>query len=337
MKKIGFSIFPGWKEIKEEQIKLMKIARDYGFSEIFMGIGPGTHWKTPVREAFEIAKELLRGADDYYAFLDINPEILKELNSSPRDLSKFKEAGFKGVRADYGFKKEEIVEMSRQLIVELNPMLVTREELEYITRNADPERVKAIHNYYPVIYSGISREIFHEKNRLLKEKGIEIGAFISTPMFNLRTTLEILRFIEPFDSANYLFKYVDRVLIGDPIPKEEWLIQVQEVARLEGNVVRIKVYREDVIEYLTKNKFRVEDEDREYAIVAITDQQFTLNCKCYTKIFRNSVALRGRDIWIFTRDLDVAPFNLIGEIDDINLEIMKLLRGKLINFRLKEK
>lgn len=80
--KIGFSVFPGWKEIKDQQIRLVRKAKEFGFTEIFMGIGPGTHWNTPVSEAFQIAKEILAEAGEYYTFVDINPEILKVLNSS---------------------------------------------------------------------------------------------------------------------------------------------------------------------------------------------------------------------------------------------------------------
>lgn len=49
--------------------------------------------------------------------------------------------------------------MSKQMIVELNPMEITVNELDYITKNADPERIKATHNYYPSLYSAISKEV----------------------------------------------------------------------------------------------------------------------------------------------------------------------------------
>jgi len=323
-RRIGFSIFPGWKEIKDEQISLLKNVRDLGFSEIFMGIGPGTHWRTPVNEALSVAKEILKEANklDYYAFVDINPQILKELNASPRNLSMFMEIGFKGVRADYGFSKEEIVEMSKQMTVELNPFEISEEEVDFIARNTNLERIKACHNYYPVLYSGISKEIFIEKNRIFKERGIEIGAFISNPKFNLRTTLEVLRYVEPFDSANYLFKFVDRVLIGDPIPDYESLRQVSEVFKSDITKIRIKVYDESVGKRLDK-KFAVENY-REFAIVCYTRDNIYEGETCYTKLFKNAVAVRGREVWIFTRDLGIGPYRLVGEIDDINMEIVKM-------------
>ncbi|QGA68578.1 MupG family TIM beta-alpha barrel fold protein [Sulfolobus sp. E11-6] len=322
---IGFSIFPGWKEIKDEQISLLKKGRDLGFSEIFMGIGPGTHWSTSVTEALVIAEDILREANklDYYTFVDINPQILKELNASPRDLSPIMEIGFKGVRVDYGFSKEEIVEMSKQMTVELNPFEINEEELDFIVKNANLERIKACHNYYPVPYSGISKEIFLEKNRMFKERGIEIGAFIANPKFNLRTTLEVLRYVEPFDSANYLFKLVDRVLIGDPIPDYESLSQVSEVFKSDITKIRIKIYDGSIDKTLDNRKFVVE-KYRDYAIVCYTKDNIYQGEVCYTKIFKNAVTVRGKEVWIFTEDLGVGPYRLIGEIDDINLEILKM-------------
>jgi len=321
--KIGFSVFPGWKEIKDQQIRLIRKAKEFGFTEIFMGIGPGTHWNTPVGEAFQIAKEILTEAEEYYTFVDVNPEILKVLNSSPKDLSNIKKAGFKGVRADYGFSKEEIVDMSKQMIVELNPMEITVNEIDYITKNADPEKIKATHNYYPLLYSAISKEVFEEVTEIFKERGIEIGAFISNPKFNLRTTLEILRFSNPFDAANYLSKLVDRVIIGDPIPDEEWLREVAEVKESNITKIRVKVYKRDdeTLNFL-KGKFKV-SKDREYAIVCYTNMEYR-KTDCYTKIFKGAVTVRGREIWIFTKDLGIAQYTLIGEIDDINMEILKM-------------
>lgn len=332
-RKIGFSVFPGWKEIRNEQIELLYKAKDLGFSEIFMGIGPGTHWKTSIVEAFGIAKEILKEASklDYYVFVDINPEILKELHASPRDLSKLCDVGFKGVRADFGFNKEEIIEMSKKMVVELNPFEIKEQELEYIVKNADPERIKATHNYYPIPYSGISKEIFVEKNKMLKERGIEVGAFISNPKFNLRTSLESLRYVDPFDSANYLFKFVDRVIIGDPIPDTETLRKVSDVFRSDITKVRIKVYDITTIKNLENEKLLV-NRDRDYAIVCLANKILFQGDICYTKIFKNAVTIRGREIWIFTKDLGIAPYRLIGEIDDINMEILNMSDEVMLTF-----
>lgn len=324
MKTIGFSIFPGWIEIKDKQIELIKKGRELGYTEIFFGIGPGSHWRTSVSEAFQVAKEILRHAEDYYTFVDINPEILKELNASPKDLSKLKEAGFKAVRPDYGFTKEEIVEMSKQMYVELNPMEITDEEVDYVLKNADPERIKATHNYYPVKYSGMTLDFFEKVTKRFKEKGIKVGAFIAHPNFKLRTTVEILRDAEPYDSANFLFQYVDRVLFGDPIPEEKWLINVAEIARSEITPIRIKLYnqQEDIKKFLSAD-FYVNNY-MEAGIFCIRKPRYDKDFSgCYTKVFKNGVAILGRNLLIFTKDLDIGPFTLIGEINEINLRILE--------------
>lgn len=331
MKTIGFSIFPGWIEIKDRQIELIKKGRELGYTEIFFGIGPGSHWRTSVTEAFQVAKEILRYAEDYYTFVDINPEILKELNASPKDLSKLKEVGFKAVRPDYGFTKEEIVEMSKQMYVELNPMEITDEEVDYVLKNADPERIKATHNYYPPRYSGMSLDRFERETKRFKERGIKIGAFIDHPNFKLRTTIEMLRDAEPFDSANFLFQYVDRVLFGDPIPEEKWLKDVAEVAKSEITPIRITLHnqQEEVKKFLSSS-FYV-SLDRDIGIFCRRKPLFDGGLgRCYTKIFKRGVAIWGNDLVFFTKDAGIAPLTLIGEVDEINLKILERNAGKWI-------
>ncbi|ARM75460.1 MupG family TIM beta-alpha barrel fold protein [Acidianus manzaensis] len=320
-RRIGFSIFPGWKEIKENQIELVKKARNLGYSDIFFGIGPGTHWKTEVIEAFEIAKDILKYAEDYYTFVDINPEILNKIGCNPKDISKITKIGFKGVRVDYGFNKEEIVEISKQANVEINPMEISEEEINYIIKNADPEKIQATHNYYPVKYSGMSLDFFDRINRKFKEYGINIGAFISHPKYKLRTTLEMLRDIEPFDSSNFLFKFVDRVIIGDPIPDDKSLNDIANIVKSEITQIRINLlaHDEEVEKFLTSD-FIVD----EYKDIGITCHgRYKYNKKCLTKIFKKGVAISGNDLMVFTKKGGIGEFSLIGEIDDINLEILR--------------
>jgi len=327
-RRIGISIFPGWTEIFDEQLKLVDTARDLGFSEIFFGIGLGTHWSTSITESFGIAKKILAKAGDFYTFVDINPEILSALGSSPRDLSRLKEAGFKGVRADYGFSRDEIVEMSKQMIVELNPMEVSMEDLDYVLGRADPERIRATHNYYPARYTGLSLAVFKSVTEAFKSRGVEVGAFISHPGYQLRTTLEILREAEPFDAANFLFKYVDRVLIGDPVPRREWLSDVATVAKAPVTPVRIKLYAKDPeVLSMISQRFRV-NRWAEYAVTCRGGIE--LKRRCYTRLFRGAVAALGKELWVFLRDLGIGPFTLVGELDEVNIEV--LLQSSEVTF-----
>lgn len=130
----------------------------------------------------------------------------------------------------------------------------------------------------------------------------------------------MLRFSDPFTSTSFLSRYVDRVLIGDPIPEEKWLIEVSEA--FKSNKIKIKLYDERA-KSLLQSTFIVE-KSKDYAIVCIPKEKVQSEIpKSYTKIFKNSVTLFNNEVWIFTKDLGVAPFTLIGEIDDINLEILR--------------
>ncbi len=229
--KLGISIFPGWREIKSEQMELIKKANEYGYSQIFMGIGPGTHWRTPVTEAFKEAKEYLELANKlgYYVFFDVNPEIFRELAVSPQTVDRFKDYGFSAIRVDYGFTVEQIIEMSKKIKIELNPFEFPLSELDSFLQRVDIERVAVSHNYYPIYYTAISLSDAIEKSRRFKEKGLSVGAFVDNSKFRLRTTVETLRFKTPGYAGRVLFLagVADRILIGDPIPYEDDLASLK--------------------------------------------------------------------------------------------------------------
>lgn len=231
MKSIGFSVFPGWKEIFERQKEMILKGEEVGFSEIFFGIGRGVHTRSSI-EALANAKELLKIANKlgYYSFVDINPSILEELGASPRNLSIFKEAGFSAVRVDCGFSVDNILKI-RDIGIELNAYTFPEDKIEYLLRNIDPEKVKATHNYYPVIGSGISIKELIEKSKPFVKSGIPVGAFVSVPSVRSDTTVEELRDKNPGESARILFStgVISRVLIGDAHPTDEEMIDLSKV------------------------------------------------------------------------------------------------------------
>ena len=227
---IGFSVFPGWKEIFERQKEMIIKGAELGFSEIFFGIGRGVHTKSSV-EAIKYAKELLKIANSlgYYSFVDINPEILRELNASPSNLQIFIEAGFSAVRVDCGFSVDDILKM-KGIGIELNAYEFPPDKIEYLLKNVDPEKVKATHNYYPVKGSGLTISKLIEKSKPFVDAGIPVGAFVSVPSVKSDTTVEELREKMPGESARVLFStgVISRVLIGDAHPTDE---EMEDLAR----------------------------------------------------------------------------------------------------------
>lgn len=252
--KLGISIFPGWKEIKQEQLKLIKDAWDLGYSQIFMGIGPGTHWRTPASEAYIEAKDYLNLANKlgYYTFFDVNPLIFQELNVTPQTVYKFKEHGFSGIRVDYGFSTEQIIQMTSPINIELNPFEFEIKDLDMFLSKVNVEKVGVMHNYYPVFYTAISFEEALNKSKPFKERGLSVGAFVDNSKYRLRTTLEILRFKSPGYAGRYLFlaSIADRIFIGDPIPDEADLLSLKN--SFAGDIPIFNVLTERKIKEFSK-------------------------------------------------------------------------------------
>ncbi|ARM75497.1 MupG family TIM beta-alpha barrel fold protein [Acidianus manzaensis] len=232
MASIGFSVFPGWKEIFERQKEMIIKGENLGYTEIFFGIGRGVHTKSTL-EAASNAKQLLKIANKlgYYSFVDINPDILNELGASPRNMGIFKEIGFSAVRVDYGFKIDDILKI-QDIGIEINPYEFPLDRLEYfLDKIDDPERVKACHNYYPSKGSGISLKELIEKSKPFVELDIPVAAFISVPSVKSDTTVEELREKDPSESAKILFDtgVISRVLIGDANPTDEEMEKLSSI------------------------------------------------------------------------------------------------------------
>jgi hypothetical protein len=229
MKTIGFTIFPGWKEIFDKQKEMIIKGEDLGFSEIFFTLD---HTRSTL-DAIKNAKDLLKIANKlaYYSFINVNPDILLELKASPDNLSIFKEVGFSAIRV-HGFTIEKILRM-REIGIELNPYEFSSDKIDYLLDRIDPERIKATHDYYPVKGSGLTLSQLIEKSKPFVKAEIPVGAFVSVPSVKSNTTVEKLRDKLPGESAKVLFStnVISRVLIGDH-PTDEEMKDLANVLRL---------------------------------------------------------------------------------------------------------
>ncbi|WP_280947868.1 MupG family TIM beta-alpha barrel fold protein, partial [Enterococcus faecalis] len=116
----------------------------------------------------------------------------------------------------------------------LNASTITLEEVaELKAHQADFSRLEAWHNYYPRPETGIGTTFFNEKNRWLKELGLQVFTFVPGdgqtrgPIFAGLPTLEKHRGQNPFAAAVGLMAdpYVDAVYIGDPTISERTMAQ----------------------------------------------------------------------------------------------------------------
>ena len=126
------------------------------------------------------------------------------------------------LRIDYGFSRQEILAMARQMPIVVNASTTTVEDAAAIA--AEGTRVFAMHNFYPRPETGLDEEYLLESTRALQEAGLEVLAFIPGdtqrrgPLFEGLPTLEAHR--DALPSAAFVDMAqrfgVDGIFLGDP-------------------------------------------------------------------------------------------------------------------------
>ncbi|EZQ11269.1 hypothetical protein CM19_01715 [Candidatus Acidianus copahuensis] len=332
MRTVGITFFPGWRERLGGFESTIKSAWDMGFTEIFVGLGPGTHWRTPVTEAIKLGKDIMKRAQlmGYYVFSDISPSILSQLGIGIQEIWKLRDMGITGVKLDYGFAIDAVNPIiSQGMYVELNASTVTEEEARKLTEIITTEKIRASHNYYPVPFTGLSLEAVKRRSSILEGMGIRVGGFIPTSDFKLRTTAEALRELPPKIASQVLFSLgVSRVLIGDPFPTWKDLAEVSRSRREDWITVRLRPYPGIIGDIF--GRLFVLDKDKEYAIVGFNPLPLYVPPKNTVMRRRGTVCLVNEkreftEVWIMKRDAPPDPaFNVIGEIGEEDLRLIEL-------------
>ncbi len=328
VKRIGLALAIMRSETIARSMELMRIGASLGFSEVWSGLSLSV--LDTVKEVAKLSNEL-----GYYYFVDVHPQVFRELGASPSDLKVFSKIGVHGIRVDWGFNTEQIAEMANNdlgIKVELNASVFPVDELDRLLKMVkDPERLLASHDWYPIPYTGLSLEMALEKSKAFHERGIPVGIFISTKGGE-RTTVEYLRNLDIGVSASILVnsRYIDRILIGDPTPTEDDLRKVAE-ARVKTKI-RVIAYRGLTIE-------EAKAFNREYWDVRVKEATVGLTApgangikpRNTTRRFRGAVTVLNTmhdyiQVWIFKRDAPPDPrFNVIGEVVEEDMEIVERL------------
>ncbi len=316
-KSIGISFAVGRRETVPRTMEIMKKAAGLGFTEAWSGIG---------LDNLDIVKEIAKLANElgYYYFVDINPKVLSDLGASPSDLSFFKKIGIKGVRADWGFNLEQLAMMANNdlgIKVELNASVFPLDELDNLLKLVKkPENLMASHDWYPWEYTGLSLEDALAKSKEFHIRGIPVGIFISVKDGE-RTTVEGLRHMDIENSASILLnsKYIDRVLIGDPLPSDEDLRKVSLAKRR----TRIRVIPYYGLTEEEAKVFKVEFRDvriKEKTIGLTAAGENNIKPRNIVRRFKGAVTVINNNphyiqVWIFKDDAPPDPrFNVIGEV-----------------------
>ncbi|WP_296140713.1 MupG family TIM beta-alpha barrel fold protein [uncultured Anaerococcus sp.] len=319
---LGFSIY------FEKDIDIEKeIEKNKDFDLVFTSL----HYPTS-DESYRQFLELYNLCKDYSirVCVDINNETL---NNHPEliDMDLI-------LRLDFGFTYEEISKLSHKKSLAINASTVNNDFLSKLKlANTKMDNIIAIHNFYPLEYSGLSEEYFIKQNSLIKSYGLNLGGFIPGngnlrgPVYKGLPTLENDRYKNPYSTfIKFERKYkLDLILLSEDVKtldkeyiskfKNEKIVTLP-VLFLEDSkyIEKIKV-RADISDYLIRNEREKRD----------VDPQNPTFIKRGDIVMLNNLSGRYRgEIEIIKKDLGVSPErNVIGRVKDDYLEIVDYIKG----------
>lgn len=229
MFKKGISVYTGLKEYTLEQnLEYLKLAHDLGYEVIFSS--------AHISEASDEYQEIQAIIDKAYEYgmklsLDVSRKVFDRLQNFEH---------LYALRLDYGFTKEEIVELShtKPYKIEINASTITEKELEeLINLGVNTKNLRASFNFYPKLYTGHSINFVKEKIALFKKYGMEILIFIPSmvgrrppmyeglPSIEHHRNLDLNLVVEEIKTLG-----VDEVAFGDAFatPKELALLNAHQ-------------------------------------------------------------------------------------------------------------
>lgn len=336
---LGFSVYFGLDNTKEENIKLLKDAHSLGFTRIFTSLHiPEANYevlKMEVKEFFELAKDY-----DMDIISDISPNTFKFLDLDDMDLKGLRDMGVKTIRIDFGYDENDIANMTKNeygIKIQLNASTVTEEFFQRLDKyNPNYENVDALHNFYPRVGTGISEECMIRKNELLNKKGIKACAFVQSnnrkrsPLKDGLPTLEDHRNREAREAANHLFALGNTsVFIGDSLPSID---ELKDLSALKTNVIELNIHvntNDEVTLRLLNQVYSARTDEARDAIRA-SESRLILNGDIIEPF--NTVDKKYGDITIDNKDYK----RYMGELQILKCNQNKDLRTNVVGFVLQK-
>lgn len=375
LKKLGICIYPEIVGV-DETIKYVNIARKNGFSKVFANL-----LELPNNEQGNAKLSELKRVYNHVSSLgmemvvDVNPSFYKEFNLPPDELIFFKNLGITGVRLDEDFQGEVEARISNNnlnMTLELNASAGNETFINAIKHGANPLKMSACHNFYPMRYTGLDQNRFIELSSYYKENNIRVIAFITLPEaqkgigpWNVNEgmpTLEAHRDLSLEDQFIDLlsFEVVDDIMISQQGATEQQLIalgkilnfyqevQQKEVVELEATILPTASEVEKDIILFNKGKTHKNRPDFNSYFWRSTWPRIDYKSETI-KVSNAGRQLKVGDIVILNEQLgrykgelhlmlqsiddsNQKARNLVGQVNLSNPNLLKLLKTKPIKF-----
>ncbi|HKM29663.1 MAG TPA: MupG family TIM beta-alpha barrel fold protein, partial [Bacilli bacterium] len=235
--KVGASIYVGLKEYPlVKNLEYLQLLKDNGIDRAFISAHIPEMNEGFVNELIAVcakAKVL-----DIKIILDVSKPMME----------KFVIPDIYSLRLDYGFSNDDIVKLCKQekFIVEFNASTVNDSQLEYFkNKGVDLNKVRISHNFYPKLYTGLTREEVIRRNQIFKKYGLSVMMYIPSqnqqrpPMYEGLPTIEAHRH-QPLEAilSEVRGLGIDEVFFGDSYASLE---EIQMATQFNYDLVQIPI------------------------------------------------------------------------------------------------
>lgn len=341
---IGISAYAGLEFKIEEILDYIKKAYNEGVKVLFSSAHmpeAGGHFEREFKEILNLCNEL-----GIITIVDISKDYFDRL-----DLERYK---IDYIRLDYGFTLEEAALMTREqgFGVSVNATTFDEKQIErFIEYGGKLDRIIACHNFYPRRDTGISEELFIEKNEIFKQYGITTMAFIPSnykrrgPVYEGLPTLEIHRDMNPIISYQHLLRLgVDFIVIGDAMASIEELKVLSSIdkditllpIKLEKNLSPVELSLLNAVHTNRVDPGAYTIRSQESRLIkegAIVPNNTILRKKYFVTIDNREYNRYEGELQILKKDLNPDPrVNVVGDVSEAEILVEGLQPGEKFKF-----
>ncbi|QTL96742.1 DUF871 family protein [Iocasia frigidifontis] len=257
---LGISIYAGLDLSLEDNLEYLTKAAELGINKLFFSLHIPEVKETFTKEAAILLEEAKK----------FNFEITADISRKYYKKLEIKDFKIDALRLDFGFNNREIAALSKEenFKINLNASTLRKKDLQEIeSYHGNLNNIEVSHNYYPRPETGLSEVFMREKNKMLKEYGFKIGAFIPanykkrSPLKAGLPSLEVHRDLTPLVSCQHLFKLgIDKVYIGDSRASEQELKKLTYLKKGK-TILPIQIYSD--ISSTERELLKIEHTNRE--------------------------------------------------------------------------